>query len=104
MAVATPFFFVEHDNAWLIGKAVALFDLRQGLLENFNPHVFGFGRIERDREQKLSALRPTADRIGLVHSVHHIIRDEAANLVNLDALILSGFEKVRPELFCTAAL
>lgn len=70
----------------------------------FRRNAFRLGRIDTEREEILLALRTFRDRIRLAQRLSKGIRREAAQLVDLDMVIVASIEQVDRQLQTIAAL
>lgn len=104
MTMPPPFLFMKDNHSGLLGQTVFFFDGRNRLLEGFDPNGFGFGRIERDRKQELTAFRTLGYSFSFTERSDNIAGHETSDIVDFDMLVLGCLQKMKPELLGTAAL
>ena len=104
MSMAPSQLLVEHDRAGLARKAQLLLDVVDRCLKDLDRNVFSRRRAEAQREQELLAACPDADGVGFPQCAVEVGRQEAAQLVQLDVIVLVGAQQVNGQLSCSAAL
>lgn len=81
-------FFMKHHGAGLSAQAELAFRLVDSLKESVIINLDALGRVKGQREQKLLALRRSADRVAFLKRPIEFVSDKAAKLGNMHSLIL----------------
>ena len=103
MRVPPPVFLVEDNGARLAFEAELALDLVGSILEIEGCDGFAVRRVEAGREQVVFAARAFGDGIDFAEGRQQIIADEAANLVQLDMIVVPHRKQVTSELRAAAA-